>query len=142
VHDFGIIDDSMKTNLPLILILITFLYSCSKEKIEIDPDNPLIGVWNYSGYTDHAQVFARSKEFSDNPGYQFNADGTLMERKNAGFCGTPPVSYADYQGTWSIINDTLVRIDVGYWGGTTVYNLDIESVDYDFLNVIPVSADK
>jgi hypothetical protein len=124
-----------KLTLPAI-ILILFLFSCTKDKIEIDPDNPLIGVWNYSAYKNNVQVYSRSLEFSDNPGYKFSIDGTLLERKNSGWCGTPPISYSDYPGTWIILNDTLIRIEAGYWGGSMIYNLDIEAVSSDSLKVL------
>jgi hypothetical protein len=124
-----------------LLFITTILYGCSDEKIDIDPDNLLIGTWNYSEYLGNSSIYLRSNSFIDEHCYRFNADGTLLERKNAGWCGTPPVTYADYAGTWRIINDTLIRIDVAYWGGNTRYNLDIESVDEDSLSIIqlPVS---
>jgi hypothetical protein len=89
----------------LIIILIgTLSYSCSKDKTNIDPNNLLIGVWNYSTYQDNAIVYTRNLEFNDVNCYRFNADGSLVERKNSGWCGTPPISYADYDGTWTILN--------------------------------------
>lgn len=136
---------SLRTSTPmkkisLILIFISSLfYSCSKDEIKIDPDNLLIGVWNYSDYQNNASIFTRSQEFIDNHCYRFNADGSLIERKNAGWCGTPPISYADYQGSWTILNDTLINIIVGYWGGTMTYKLDIESLNSNSLKVVTIS---
>lgn len=119
-----------------ILAIISFLFlfsSCSKDDIRIDPDNLLIGVWNYTGSQENTNIFSRNNEFVENHCYRFNADGTLTERKNSGWCGTPPISYADYPGTWTILNDTLIQLNVGYWGGTTRYKLDIEAVDSNSL---------
>jgi len=118
------------------------LYACRKDELKIDPDNLLIGVWNYAEYQQNTIVFARQQAFTQNPAYKFNADGTLTERKNAGWCGTPPVSYADYAGTWTIVNDTLLQINDGYWGGTTSYKLDIESVTRDSLKINMVYENK
>jgi hypothetical protein len=59
----------------------------------------------------------------------------MVERENSGGCATPPVTYANYRGTWNIINDTLIQIRVGYWGGTTSYKLDIKSVSPTTLKV-------
>jgi hypothetical protein len=124
----------------LFLIFISSLfYSCSKYAIKIDPDNFLIGVWNYSDYQNNASIFTRSQEFIDNHCYRFNADGSLIERKNAGWCGTPPISYADYKGSWTILNDTLININVGYWGGTITYKLDIELLNSNSLKVVTIS---
>lgn len=121
------------------LLLSSLLYSCTKDAIKIDPDNPLLGVWNFSGYDNDIQVFKNSQEFSDCQCYKFNPGGTLVERKNSGWCGTPPVSYADYPGTWEVLNDTLIKINVGYWGGSTTYKLDIESVTSETLRIITIS---
>jgi hypothetical protein len=127
-----------------VLAIFPFLLlcgSCKKDDIKIDPDNLLIGVWNYSGFQDNTNVFLRKTEFIDNHCYRFNSDGTLTERKNSGWCGTPPISYSDYSGTWTIINDTLIQINVGYWGGTTRYKLDIDAIDSNTLKTSYVSED-
>jgi hypothetical protein len=87
-------------------------------------------------------VYTRSQEFASTFCYRFNSDGTLIERKNSGWCGTPPISYADYSGNWTILNDTLIQISVGYWGGSEKYNLDIESISSDSLQVIRTSVKK
>ena len=128
----------MKKNSLLIAILTSILFSCTKDNIEIDPNNLILGIWNSSGYQDNTQIYTRSNGFSENPCYQFNQDGTLLERKNAGWCGTPPVTYSDYPGKWTILNDTLIRVEVGYWGGTATYDLDVESVNSDYLKVISI----
>lgn len=124
------------------IIFLSFLISgCSKENISIDPDNLIIGIWNYSDYQDNTSIFTRNNEFINNHCYQFNSDGTLTERKNSGWCGTPPISYADYSGTWTILNDKLIQINVGYWGGTTSYKLNIEAVDSKSLKTSYVPED-
>jgi hypothetical protein len=69
------------------------LYACRKDELKTDPDNLLIGVWNYAG-------------------------------------------------TWTIVNDTLLQINDGYWGGTTSYKLDIESVTRDSLKINMVYENK
>jgi hypothetical protein len=124
----------------LAIFSIPFLFgACTKDDIKIDPNNLLIGVWNYSDFQDNTYIYSRSNEFIDNHCYRFNSDRTLTERKNSGWCGTPPISYADYSGTWTILNDTLIQINVGYWGGTTRYKLDIEAIDSNSLkaSIVP-----
>ena len=130
----------MKTTAFVIFTLISILLiSCKKDEIYIDGNNPLLGTWNVSGYEDNnTTVYDRSTAFVDQYGYEFRTDGTVIERKNAGWCGTPPITYADYTGTWKYINDTLVQIEIGYWGGMTTYQLDIESVDAEHLKAIYV----
>ena len=133
----------MKRIISFFLFICAFISGCTKDEIKIDPDNLLIGTWNFSEYNlqDDANIYIRSNEFIDAHCYKFNSDGTLLERKNAGWCGTPPISYADYAGTWTILNDTIVRVDVAYWGGNTRYDLDIKSLDEDSLSLIqlPIS---
>lgn len=130
-----------KLTTAIIFIVLLFI-SCNKEEIKTDPDNPLLGIWNYSNFQDNMWIYTRNLEFIDNHCYEFKNDGTLIERKNSGWCGTPPITYADYPGTWSLLNDTLVQIEVGYWGGTASYKLDIESVDSKFLKATIVEPDK
>lgn len=125
----------MKRVFLILMVLFLVLSGCRKDEIRIDRNNLLIGVWNYSEYSQNNSVYARQKDFIQNPGFKFNADGTLVERKNAGWCGTPPVTYADYDGTWTMLNDTVMQISDGYWGGTTTYKLDIESVTADSLKL-------
>jgi hypothetical protein len=132
----------MKRNLLLVIFLVPVLFSCHKDEFKIDPNNLLIGVWNQSDYQGNVIVYARQKGFADNPCYKFNIDGTLVERKNSGFCGTPPVSYADYNGSWTMLNDTLMQITSGYWGGTSTYKLEINLVTTDSLKVTYVFDSK
>jgi len=124
----------------IITLLITLSYSCSKDELEIDSDNLLIGVWSYSDFQNNATIYNRSMEFTENHCYKFNSDGSLLERKNSGWCGTPPISYADYQGSWKILNDTLIEVVVGYWGGDMSYKLDIESVTASSLKIVYIDG--
>lgn len=117
-------------NTSLIIILFVILFtSCKKDDTNFDPNNKLIGIWNVSEYVGNSTVYNRSTAFIDEYGYEFKSGGTLVERQNAGWCGTPPITYADYAGTWSVINDTLIQVEVAYWGGISTFQLDIESVD-------------
>lgn len=131
----------MKKTCILLFSLLILVTGCSKDDTRIDPGNLLIGIWNYSEYQGNSSVFKRSDQFIDNHCYKFNSDGTMIERKNSGFCATPPITYADYPGTWSMVNDTLVQISVGYWGGLARYMLDIEKVNKNFLSVAYVIED-
>jgi hypothetical protein len=131
----------MKKSLLFVLLLSPLLFSCQKDKFVVDPDNPLPGIWSQSDYVENVIVYTRQDEFTDNPCYKFNADGTLLERKNAGFCGTPPITYSDYDGSWSMLNDTIIQITSAYWGGTMTYKLDIESVTDNTLKVVAIYED-
>jgi hypothetical protein len=128
----------MKTIFQILISLIIVISSCSKEEIKIDPNNPLIGTWNYSDYSDNAMIFTRSEKFIENHCYKFNSDGTLLERNIAGWCATPPVSYTDYKGKWTLLNDTLIQLNVTYYDAPRSYKLDIKSLDSNYLKVIDI----
>jgi hypothetical protein len=120
----------------LLLVSIIFLAgACHEEEITSDPDNLLHGTWIFEKFDDDSFIFSRSNSFIENHCYKFNSNGTLTERKNSGWCGTPPISYADYPGTWSAKSDNEIEINVGYWGGTITYQLKILKLDNDSLKV-------
>jgi hypothetical protein len=120
----------------LIVLLGFLLSSCSKNEIKIDKDNLLIGVWNYSHSTGDASVYLRAQEFTQRFGYKFNLDGTLIERNLSGFCATPPISYSDYTGNWTILKDNLIQINRSNFDGPKSYKLDIQSVNTDSLKIV------
>jgi hypothetical protein len=41
----------------------------------------------------------------------------LIDLKNAGWCGTPPISDKNYEGTWESIDGKLIKINTEYWSG-------------------------
>jgi hypothetical protein len=112
-------------SLPIILLLI----SCSDNPVnENVPDN-LEGTWVYRSYEN--DVYTMEKSFrleDDNSGLVLLGNRKLIERKNVGFCGTPPVVYDNYEGNWESLSDTKLLINVEYWGGTEHYTLEIVSV--------------
>ena len=114
----------MKTICLSLFVSLIFLVSCEKT----DPDS-IIGNWNSIEITDNIYIAKRVKRL-DEPeyGFSFKEGSVFLERKIDGWCGTPPVVYADYTGTWSK-TDSLVVINVGYWGGRMIYRWTIISVD-------------
>jgi hypothetical protein len=126
----------MKKSYMIFIFLGALIFSCTKDEIKIDPNNPLIGIWNYSSQETNTLVFTRSQEFSDNYCYRFNVDGTLIERNISGWCATPPVSYTNYQGNWTMQNDTLINVNVTYYDGKRNYKLAIEEVNANSLKLI------
>lgn len=69
--------------------------------------------------------------------FGFKENGEFTERKNAGWCGTPPISYADFDGNWTI-NDSIVEINVEYWGGMAYYKWKIISLHEQQMSLIQI----
>ena len=116
----------MKTHkLFYLLLAISFVqFAFTYEEKEI------IGVWVYHEYTDENSVFVKEKKFDDNkPGIEFKSNGTLSKRQNIGWCGTPPVSYGNYDGTWKKTSDSTLTMRYKYWGGEAEQDLQIISCD-------------
>ena len=109
-------------------ILIAFIFIASLMSCKyslIDPEymdtDPLSKTWVYSHFDEdlNAEVFEVAKTLDlSTGGYIFHDDGSLMVRKNAGWCGTPPISYANFEGNWNYVDDTKVFISADYWGSS------------------------
>lgn len=124
----------------ILLILfagLALMPSCKKDEVKLDLNqDKLVGSWINPVYQDSLIILVRSDSLKVNQyGICFKEDGKLLERKNIGWCGTPPVSYSDYEGTWSK-QDSTVTVNVGYWGGTSVYKLIIFSLSENKLTVV------
>lgn len=81
-------------------------------------------------------VLSRTETLAeDRYGFVLDADGDFIERKNIGWCGTPPIVYGNFDGTWEALAEDSLAITVGYWGGTTEYTLEIVDRAADTLRV-------
>ncbi|MFA6401554.1 MAG: hypothetical protein WCX31_08015 [Salinivirgaceae bacterium] len=109
------------------------LSACNKNNespIVINANNLLLGIWVNSHYIDTATIMNRSQNLLDTcDGFEFKADGTLIRRANSGDCATPPITYANYSGTWMQMPDKTIFIETEYWGGSTTFSLEIILVD-------------
>ena len=103
----------------LALLFTLSLVSCQKLIDPVKTSNAeLIGNWTDPQYSDTIITYTRVNNLVENQyGIAFKESNKLVERQNSGFCGTPPITTADYEGTWSW-NDSIVNITVGFWGGT------------------------
>jgi hypothetical protein len=113
----------------LTLQVILILISCSDNPVNDSIPGNLEGTWVYRSYQE--DVYTMEKSFNlenDNSGLVILGNGSFVERKNIGFCGTPPVVYDNYQGNWKSLSDTKLKVTVGYWGGTENFTMDIISV--------------
>ena len=124
----------------LIFILIAIVFvSCEQDLAEADvlgENAEIIGTWIEDGYKDDLSLFERAEKLDLNKyGFTIGEDGSFIENKNSGWCGTPPISYASYDGQWLALSDSLLEITVGYWGGTMTYQIRIVSLDSENLGI-------
>jgi hypothetical protein len=127
----------MRRILLMIFICQVLLLSCTKDLLKPDGNqDDLVGNWIHPEYRDSLMILEKSETLNLNEyGIYFKTNGKLVERKIDGWCGTPPVVYKDYDGTWSK-QDSLISIEVGFWGGIATYNWIIISVSGNKLTVL------
>jgi hypothetical protein len=128
----------MKTiNKVVLLSSICLMMACEKSidlKSSMDTKQ-LTGHWINPVLTDTLWKFKKSGSLKKNDyGISFKSDQSFVERKNSGWCGTPPISYGDFKGIWSI-QDSTINITVGYWGGRVDYQWKIISMDSNHLTI-------
>jgi hypothetical protein len=123
----------------IFLLAMVLMFSCEKDLMENDAlgeNAGIVGTWIEDGYSDEVALFERADSLDYSKyGFIINEDGTFTERKNAGWCGTPPITYSNFQGEWLALSDSLIEITVGYWGGTLSYQMRIVFVDQESLGI-------
>jgi len=129
---------------PIVLALFVILALASCQKVETlvgEGNSELIGSWVNPEYNDTLITYTRAKNLLENQyGITFKTGNKLVDRQNSGWCGTPPISTSDYEGTWSQ-KDSIVNITVGFWGGTVDYTWEIISLNHRFLVIKIVKSD-
>ena len=121
------------------LIVVLLLVSCEKNLMEMDAlgsNASIVGTWVEDGYKGDTLFLQRNGAFDkEKYGFALNEDGTFVEHKNAGWCGTPPITYDSFDGTWEAVSDSLLDITVAYWGGMMTYQMRIVSLDAEELAI-------
>jgi len=131
----------MKT-IAIALLLSLVLVSCQKLADPVESGtSDLIGSWIDPQYSDTVITYSRAEHLAENQyGITFQSENQLIERQNSGFCGTPPIVTADYQGTWTS-HDSIVNISVGFWGGTIDRSWRIISLDNHKLVISEIKSE-
>lgn len=124
-----------------IFLLVGLISGCSKK---YDPENPVQGLWvldkyDYIGNEEIISFHRASKFEHDKPGYAFQANGLLISRQNAGWCGTPPISYVETKGDWNT-NGKTINLNGIFWGGTFNIQYEITQVNSNVLRVKQISS--
>ena len=124
------------------LLFPLLLISCEKEQeLLFQNSDELVGCWTDRVVNDSIMEFTKTESLKNNEyGFEFKPGQVFIERKNAGWCGTPPIAYADFEGTWQQ-QDSLLIITVDYWGGTADYKWEIISVDENSLKIYKMSEE-
>jgi hypothetical protein len=103
-------------NIYFLLIVLIFCSCENNQEIIINADNLLIGTWVEPFYDEEKTTFTRNNDLPNNAsGITFKQDGSFVER-SSGWCGTPPLSYSDYIGSFEI-DETLVKITTEFYPG-------------------------
>lgn len=127
----------MKKLLLIVLVLVSI--SCEKELVDLEAlgeNEAIIGTWIEDGYKEDMTLFKRGDQLdSSKYGFTIEDNGSFTERKNSGWCGTPPIAYANYEGSWLALSDSLIEITVAYWGGTMNYQMRIVSLGPEELQI-------
>ncbi|ARV15883.1 hypothetical protein [Polaribacter sp. SA4-12] len=93
----------------VILLFATILFSCENNEAIIDSDNLLIGFWVAPVYDGVTTTFNRGSSLPNEAyGISFTENGDFIEH-TSGWCGTPPLSFFDIEGSFELEN-TLIRI--------------------------------
>ena len=93
-----------------ILFLSLAILSCEGNTIEYDTDNLLLGNWKQASFNDGLATFNRTSSLpNDSYGIAFMQDGVFKE-KTSGFCGTPPITYFEVSGSFTLI-DNFISIE-------------------------------
>lgn len=108
------------------LLLVFSLSACmDQNNMELAEGQFPLGIWTDLRYEQEALVLNRSEALTKNVmGYIFKANGTLIVRDMAGWCGTPPIVTEDYSGKWRL-QGNILKIERQYWGGTFVQEWEI-----------------
>ncbi len=130
-------------NFLFLLAAVAFVFTACNDDLELKSGNAesLAGSWVSPVYEDSIYTFIRAEALKENEyGLTLKSNNQLVERKNAGWCGTPPIAYSDFTGNWTITDSTLY-ISTMFWGGTAHYQWKLISVDSQKLVVERIKED-
>ena len=93
-------------------------------------EEELLGYWINPTH-EKVITYQKANQFptTTNPGgggFQFLENGKLIVRQNAGWCGTPPISYSNTKGTWKTLEKNQLAISYENWMGkvTEIWQID------------------
>jgi len=122
-------------------ILVTGIFSMNScensTNLKSEDFDLLVGFWVSPIYSDTLISYTRAHSLKDDDyGIAIKPGNILTERQNAGWCGTPPISFANYEGTWSK-NENTIDIVVDFWGGKAIHKWRIITLNENQLLIYP-----
>lgn len=118
----------------LFLLILTFI-GCENdnESITIHESDKLIGYWINPVYNDSELKLERASSLKKNEyGIAFLAESSCIER-SSGWCGTPPLTFFDFQGSWTKNGSMIIiTIDNGI-NGLEEIKWEIKTLNDKFL---------
>jgi len=123
----------MKRYKIFLLLFLPLISSTSKNNIT--QKTQIIGSWIFIEDVANDTFFSIKKVKkleSDKPGIQFRKNGKLIKRQNSGWCGTPPIAYANYDGTWELRNKILT-LKYSYFNGSIEEEWEIIEIKNNIL---------
>lgn len=87
----------------------------------------LYNVWvKYDDDFNDPNTFNSADKLDKNKyGFIIESDGTFIHRQNSGWCGTPPIAYKNYNGTWNELSKDTLEIISDFWGGKDTFKIEI-----------------
>ena len=109
----------------MLMTMLVLLWGCEDTELPASFDT-LPAHWIIENSSDSVYLFAKvANPPTDNYCITFKKTNKLIEQKNAGFCGTPPITFANFDGEWSLSADSILSIKVDFWGGYANYKWKI-----------------
>ncbi len=100
---------TIRQSLLVLLIVTSIGCDTADDSIQINDSDKLVGHWINPVYTDSELKLQRGKSLkNDAYGLSFLRESNCIER-SSGWCGTPPLIFADFQGSYKR-KDALIII--------------------------------
>ncbi len=123
----------------ILLFVVVLLTACESDMAELEAlgsNSGIVGTWVEDTLRGDTLLFQRARKLDEvKYGFTIGDDGSFLERKNAGWCGTPPITYENFEGTWDAVSDSLLDIKVAYWGGMMTFQIRIISMEEEKLAI-------
>jgi hypothetical protein len=105
----------MKKALSISLMVLIMVGLSSSITYNSKKDN-LMAIWVYKSYKDGIMSFVSSKKFKrKKPGIEFKNTEQIVKRQNVSWCGTAPIKYGNFNGTYEFTSDSTLTIKYDFW---------------------------